>query len=217
MKRIVRITPHFAVTGALAAGRLRGGCRAGLPVHRLEPAGRRVAGLPRSGRDGASWPRDAGLGFRHIPVTKAEAFSERVVGGTRDGARRARRSGARALRLRPALGDRLGRGRVARPARRCACCRSSPPPASTSKALRDELEDLHDPGNASPIPRRSTSARRYRTCAPTSDGGSPCAGAAEAPPRTMDWPRARHCCARTGAAGRSAVADPSHRAALASA
>jgi uncharacterized protein (TIGR01244 family) len=25
---------------------------------------------------------DAGLGFRHIPVTKAEVFSDRVVGGT---------------------------------------------------------------------------------------------------------------------------------------
>ena len=140
MNKIVHITPHFAVTGALRAGRLRGGRRAGLQVHRLQPAGRRVAGPPDEPRRRRELAADAGLGFRHIPVTKADVFSERVVGGMRDGAARARRPGARALRLRPALGDRLGRSRGARPARRSVLAEARRRRLQPG-ALRDELED----------------------------------------------------------------------------
>ena len=34
-----------------------------------------------------------------------------------------------------------------------ACCRSSPRAGLDLEGLRHELEDQHDPGNASPIPR----------------------------------------------------------------
>ena len=95
---------------------------------------------------------DAGLGFRHIPVTKAEAFSERVVGGTVT-----------------ALGELDGpvlahcaSGLRSAIAWAAAASRGQPVDAVLQKlaaagldleGLRHELEDQHDPGNASPIPR----------------------------------------------------------------
>jgi sulfide:quinone oxidoreductase len=80
MNRIVQITPHFAVTGALQPG----------DVARIAALGFKsiVSNLPDgesqvhpTSRQEAELAAAAGLGFRHIPVTKAEAFSDRVVDG----------------------------------------------------------------------------------------------------------------------------------------
>jgi len=78
MNKITQITPHFAVTGAL------------LPEDFAEVAAQGfkavLSNLPDgessrhpSGAEEAKLAADAGLGFRHIPATKAEVFSERVV------------------------------------------------------------------------------------------------------------------------------------------
>jgi uncharacterized protein (TIGR01244 family) len=80
MNRIVQITPHFAVTGALQPDDIARVAALGfksivsnLPdgESQVHPTSRREAELAAA----------AGLGFRHIPVTKAEAFSDRVVDG----------------------------------------------------------------------------------------------------------------------------------------
>ena len=86
MKRIVRITPHFAVTGALEPADFEAAAALGFRsiISNLPDGELAATQRPRGKRELAA---DAGLGFRHIPVTKAEAFSERVVGGTTDGAR----------------------------------------------------------------------------------------------------------------------------------
>ena len=151
MKRIVRITPHFAVTGALepadfevAAGMGFRSIISNLPDGELaaHPAAAQAARLAA----------DAGLGFRHIPVTKAEAFSERVVGGTvtalseLDG---------------PVLAH-CASGLRSAIAWAAAASRGQPVDAVLQKlaaagldleGLRHEFEDQHDPGHTNPIPR----------------------------------------------------------------
>jgi len=81
MNRIVRITPHFAVTGALQPDDFAQAAALGFRsiVSNLPDGESQVH--PTSEQE-AQLAAEAGLGFRHIPVTKAEAFSDRVVGGT---------------------------------------------------------------------------------------------------------------------------------------
>jgi uncharacterized protein (TIGR01244 family) len=81
MNRIVHITPHFAVTGALQPDDFAQAAALGFRsiVSNLPDGESQVH--PTSKQE-AQLAAEAGLGFRHIPVTKAEAFSDRVVGGT---------------------------------------------------------------------------------------------------------------------------------------
>jgi sulfide:quinone oxidoreductase len=81
MKRIVRITPRFAVTGALEPADFETAAAMGFRSILSNLPDGESAAHPTAAEAGRL-AADAGLGFRHIPVTKADAFSERVVGGT---------------------------------------------------------------------------------------------------------------------------------------
>jgi uncharacterized protein (TIGR01244 family) len=78
VNRIVQITPHFAVTGALRADDLAEAARRGFRsvVSNLPDGELRTS--PSSAQEGELAAR-AGLGFRHIPVPRAEVFSAPVV------------------------------------------------------------------------------------------------------------------------------------------
>jgi sulfide:quinone oxidoreductase len=80
MNKITPITPRFAVTGALTLAdfaELRAmGFKA---VISNLPDGESAAYATAA--QAAAAARDAGLDFRHIPTTKFDVFSERVVGG----------------------------------------------------------------------------------------------------------------------------------------
>ena len=80
MNKIKQITPKFAVAGALGPEDIRAAAAAGFRaiVSNL-PDGE--AGAPLLSAEEARLAADAGLGFRHIPATKHDVFSERVVGG----------------------------------------------------------------------------------------------------------------------------------------
>ena len=98
----------------------------------------------------------AGLGFRHIPVTKAEAFSDRVVDGM-----------AEALReLEGPVLAHCASGLRSAIAWAAAAARGQPVDAVLAKLaaagfnlepLRDDLEEQHDPG---PPGRHPAGARR---------------------------------------------------------
>jgi uncharacterized protein (TIGR01244 family) len=80
MNKIKPITPHFAVTGVLQAEDFAEIAAAGFKsiVSNL-PDGESATQL--DGAEEARRAEHAGLGFRHIPTTKFEVFSDRVVGG----------------------------------------------------------------------------------------------------------------------------------------
>ena len=80
MNKIKWITPHFAVSGALGPEDIRAAAAAGFKsiVSNLPD---NEAGAPLSSVHEARLVAEAGLGFRHIPTTKHDVLSERVVGG----------------------------------------------------------------------------------------------------------------------------------------
>ena len=150
MKRIVRITPHFAVTGALEPADFEAAAALGFRSIVSNLPDGELPAYPAAA-EGARLAAGAGLGFRHIPVTKAEAFSERVVGGTVT-----------------ALGELDGpvlahcaSGLRSAIAWAAAASRGQPVDGVLQKlaaagldleGLRHELEDLHDPGHIGPVP-----------------------------------------------------------------
>jgi uncharacterized protein (TIGR01244 family) len=80
MNKIKWITPHFAVSGALGPDDMRAAGAAGFKsiVSNLPD---NEAGAPLTSAEEARLAAEAGLGFRHIPTTKHDVLSERVVGG----------------------------------------------------------------------------------------------------------------------------------------
>jgi uncharacterized protein (TIGR01244 family) len=74
MNRIVHIIPHFAVTGALQPGDFAQAAALGFKSI-VSNRGWRIPVHPTSRQEASA--AVAGLGFRHIPVTKAEAFRSR--------------------------------------------------------------------------------------------------------------------------------------------
>jgi len=150
MNRIVHITPHFAVTGALQPGDFAQAAAQGFKsiVSNL-PDGESQA-HPTS-RQEAQLAADAGLGFRHIPVTKAEVFSDRVVGGM-----------AQALsELEGPVLAHCASGLRSAVAWAAAASRGQSVDAVLAKLaaagfnlepIRHDLEDQHDPEHVSPIP-----------------------------------------------------------------
>lgn len=150
MNRIVRITPQFAVTGALHPGDFAEAAALGFKsiISNL-PDGEQPR-RPTSGQS-AELAAEAGLGFRHIPVTKADVFSERVVGGT-----------AEALtELDGPVLAHCASGLRSAVAWAAAASRGQPVDAVLARlaaagfdleGLRGEFEDQHDPDHISPIP-----------------------------------------------------------------
>jgi uncharacterized protein (TIGR01244 family) len=151
MKRIVRITPHFAVTGALEPADFEAAAALGFRSIISNLPDGELAASPAAARE-AELAAEAGLGFRHIPVTKAEAFSERVVGGT---------TAALDALEGPVLAH-CASGLRSAIAWAAAASRGQPVDAVLQRlaaagldleGLRHELEDQHDAGHTNPIPR----------------------------------------------------------------
>jgi sulfide:quinone oxidoreductase len=69
MKRIVRITPHFAVTGALEPGDFEAAAALGFRSIVSNLPDGELPAYPAAA-EGARLAAGAGLGFRHIPVTR---------------------------------------------------------------------------------------------------------------------------------------------------
>ena len=150
MNRIVHITPHFAVTGALQSADFAQAAALGFRsiVSNLPDGESQVH--PTSQQE-AQLAANAGLGFRHIPVTKAEAFSDRVVEGMTN-----------------ALGELEGpilahcaSGLRSAVAWAAAAARGQPVDAVLRKLaaagfnlepIRADLEEQHDPARIGPIP-----------------------------------------------------------------
>jgi sulfide:quinone oxidoreductase len=81
MKPIVPLTPSFAVTGALDPADYAELARLGFKSIISNLPDGELRHLPASA-EAARLAAEAGLAYRHIPVTKSEVFSDTVVGGT---------------------------------------------------------------------------------------------------------------------------------------
>jgi uncharacterized protein (TIGR01244 family) len=80
MNKLTRITPHFAVTGALQEADFAQIAAAGFKsVLSNLPDGEQAAHL--GSRQEAELAARVGLAFRHVPTTKADLFTDRVVDG----------------------------------------------------------------------------------------------------------------------------------------
>jgi len=150
MNKITHIRPHFAVTGALRPDDFAEIAAAGFKsVLSNLPDGESSAHL--TGREEAELAARAGLGFRHVPTTKADLFTPRVVDGVGEalrelpgpvlahcasGLRSAVAWGAAAARVQP-VDAVLEALKVA---------------GFNLEAVREEFEALRDPGLAGPIP-----------------------------------------------------------------
>ena len=150
MNKLTQITPHFAVTGALQPADFASIAAAGFKsVLSNLPDGESVA-HPTS-RQEADLAAAAGLGFRHIPTTKADLFTSRVVDGV----------GAALRELPGPVLAHCASGMRSAVAWATAAARVQPVDAvlETVKAagfnldaVRDELASLRDPAHAGPIP-----------------------------------------------------------------
>jgi uncharacterized protein (TIGR01244 family) len=150
MNRIIEITPHFAVTGALQRADFAQAAAAGFRsiISNLPDGESQVHPTSRQETELAA---EAGLGFRHIPVTKAEAFSDRVVEGMTEALRELEG---------PVLAH-CASGLRSAIAWAAAAARTQPVDAVLEKLaaagfnlepLRDDLEEQHDRGHAGAIP-----------------------------------------------------------------
>jgi uncharacterized protein (TIGR01244 family) len=150
MNKVTQITSHFAVTGALQPADFAGIAAAGFKsVLSNLPDGESPA-YPTSAQE-AELAARAGLGFRHIPTTKADLFTNRVVDGIGD-----------ALRELPGpVLAHCASGMRSAVAWATAAARTQPVDRviETLKAagfnldaIRDELESLRDPEHTGPIP-----------------------------------------------------------------
>ena len=150
MYKITHLTPHFAVTGALQPSDFAEIVAAGFKSVLSNLPDGELPAYPSSRRE-AELAAGAGLGFRHIPTTKADLFTDRVVDGVGD-----------ALRELPGpVLAHCASGMRSAVAWATAASRSQPvdrvlvvlkAAGFNLDAVRDELEGLRDPGHAGPIP-----------------------------------------------------------------
>jgi sulfide:quinone oxidoreductase len=150
MKRVVRITSLFAVTGALEAADFAEVAALGFKSVISNLPDGELPAYPASS-EAAALAAKAGLGYRHIPVTKADVFSEAVVGGTVAALREldgpVLAHCASGLRSAVAWAAAAVRGQsVDAVLGRLAAA------GLNLEGLRGELQEQHDPGHISPIP-----------------------------------------------------------------
>ena len=111
------ITRHFAVTGALRPDDFAAvAAWASRPFSPTGLTGNRAA--PLTSRQEAELAAKAGLGLRHIPVTKQNAFDEVVIDAMMDAAGTPRGAHSGPLRIGVAVSRSMGRRRRAQPASR---------------------------------------------------------------------------------------------------
>jgi sulfide:quinone oxidoreductase len=150
LPRIVHITPHFAVAGALEPA----------DFHALAALGFKavISNLPDGGTAGQlasveeeRLATDAGLAFRHVPVVRHSVFSDETVAGM-----------TRALQEldAPVLAH-CGSGQRSALAWAAAAARAQPADCVIAvlrnegidlSPVQEELAALYDPGLAGPIP-----------------------------------------------------------------
>jgi len=150
MSKIRQITAQFAVTGALRAEDFAEIAAAGFKsiVSNL-PDGESAAQL--TGAEEAELAARHGLGFRHIPTTKFEVFSDRVVGGVSEALRELPgpvlahcASGLRSVVAWAAAAARV------QPADRVLSVLEAA--GFDLKGIRDEVESQRDPSHMGAIP-----------------------------------------------------------------
>jgi sulfide:quinone oxidoreductase len=150
MSKIRQIAPHFAVTGALRAEDFAEIAAAGFKsiVSNL-PDGESATQL--TGVEEARLAARHGLGFRHIPTTKLEVFSDRVVGGVSEALRELPgpvlahcASGLRSVVAWAAAAARV------QPADRVVSVLEAA--GFDLRGIRDELEAQRDPSDTGAIP-----------------------------------------------------------------
>jgi sulfide:quinone oxidoreductase len=158
MAKITYITPQFAVTGALTPADILEVAAAGFrSILSNLPDGESMR-HPSSGKESAL-ARAAGLGFRHVPTTKLEVLSDRVVEGV--GAAAAELEGPIlahcASGLRSALAWAAAAARLQPAEHVLAALRSA---GFSMDAMREELEALRDPSPGGPLPPALDATRR---------------------------------------------------------
>jgi sulfide:quinone oxidoreductase len=80
VNKIVYLTPHFAVTGALQPEDFPGVAAQGFKSILSNLPDGESSKYPSSSEE-AGLAGGAGLAFRHVPATKSDVFSDRVVEG----------------------------------------------------------------------------------------------------------------------------------------
>jgi sulfide:quinone oxidoreductase len=150
LKDPIQINPHFAVTGALAPEDYAKAAALGFKsiVSNL-PDGESSA--HPTAAQAADLAARVGLAYRHIPVTKQDLLSDRVLDGT-----------AEALEELPSpVLAHCASGLRSAAAWALTAARSQPVDCVLDRVaqagfnlegLREELDDQHDPGHVSPIP-----------------------------------------------------------------
>jgi uncharacterized protein (TIGR01244 family) len=150
MNKITHITPLFAVTGAMRPEDFAEVAAAGFKSVLSNLPDGESAAYPTSAQE-AEVAAQAGLSFRHVPTTKQDLFSERVVDGVSD---------ALSLLPTPVLAHCASGARSA-VAWATAAVRGQPVDCVLARladagfnlaAIREQLEDQHDPGHVTPIP-----------------------------------------------------------------
>jgi sulfide:quinone oxidoreductase len=151
MNKVTHITPHFAVTGALQPADFAQIAAAGFKSILSNLPDGEAPAHPTS-LQAAELAARAGLGFRHIPTTKADLFTDRVVDGI----------GAALRELPCPVLAHCASGMRSAVAWATAAARSQPADGVLDTlraagfnldAVRDELESLRDPNHSGPIPR----------------------------------------------------------------
>ena len=151
MHKLTYITPAFAVTGALQPADFAQIAAAGFKSVLSNLPDGEQASHPTS-RQAAELAARAGLAFRHVPTTKAELFTDRVVDGIGEALRELPGPVLAhcASGLRSAVAWATAAARF-HPADHVLATMTAA--GFNLEAIRAELESLHDPRHSGPIPR----------------------------------------------------------------
>jgi sulfide:quinone oxidoreductase len=149
MNKITQLTPHLAVTGGLLLEDVAEVAAMGFRsiVSNL-PDGESAA-HPTS-RQVAQSAERSGLGYRHIPTTKADVFSDRVVDGVAEALSTLEAPVLMhcASGLRSAVAWAAAAARSQSPDDVLVVLRAA---GFNLDAIRDDLAEEHDPGHDSPV------------------------------------------------------------------
>jgi len=157
MHKVTYVTPAFAVTGALQAADFAEIAAAGFKsVLSNLPDGESTA-YPTS-RQEAELATRAGLAFRHVPTTKADLFTDRVVDGVGDALRELPGPVLAhcASGMRSAVAWATAASRLQPVDRVIEVLKAA---GFNLDAVRDELVDLRDPARSGPIPTALDAAK----------------------------------------------------------
>ena len=150
MNRIAQLSPHLAVTGALTPQDIAEAAAMGFRSILSNLPDGESAVYPTS-REEAELAERAGLGFRHIPATKVDVLSERVVDGVA-GALAALEAPVLmhcASGVRSAIAWAAAASRAQSPDDVLAALRAA---GFNLDQIREDLAAQHDPGHVSPVP-----------------------------------------------------------------